>query len=71
MAHHKAKHGHGEHGAGWNPGGHKGKLHRELGINESEKIPADRLRSAMHSSNPEIKRDAIRANTMKHWKHGS
>jgi hypothetical protein len=58
------------HGKGWNPGGHKGKLHRELGVPEGEKIPAGRLAQAKHSSNPEIKRDAIRADTMKHWAHG-
>jgi hypothetical protein len=52
------------------PGGHKGKLHRELGIPEGEKIPHSRLESAMHSSDPEVKRDAIRANTMEHWHHG-
>ena len=52
------------------PGGHKGKLHREMGIPEGEKIPAARLESATHSSNPEIRRDAIRAKTMKSWKHG-
>lgn len=51
------------------PGGHKGKLHRELGIPEGEKIPHSRLKSAEHSSNPEIKRDAIRADTMEHWDH--
>lgn len=54
---------------GFHPGGHKGKLHRELGIAEGSKIPRARLSAAMHSSNPEIKRDAIRANTMEHWNH--
>ena len=58
------------HGKGWNPGGEKGKLHRELGIPEGEKIPASRLESAAHSGNPEVKRDAIRAQTMKKWHHG-
>lgn len=58
------------HGEGWNPGGHKGKLHRELGIPEGEKIPQGRLQSAMHSSNPEVRRDAIRAHTMEGWHHG-
>ena len=53
------------------PGGEKGKLHREMGIPEGEKIPAGRLASAAHSSNPEVKRDAIRAQTMKGWHHGS
>lgn len=58
------------HGKGWNPGGRKGKLHRELGIPEDEKIPAGRLAAATRSSNPEIRRDAIRAKTMKGWHHG-
>lgn len=51
------------------PGGSKGKLHRELGIPEGQKIPAKRLDGAAHSSNPEIKRDAVRAQTMKGWDH--
>lgn len=49
------------------PGGQKGKLHRELGISTDKKIGAKRLSKAAHSSNPEIKRDAIRAQTMKKW----
>lgn len=53
----------------FHPGGEKGKLHRELGVSEDKKIPADRLAKAAHSSDPEIKRDAIRAETMKKWKH--
>lgn len=52
------------------PGGHKGKLHRELGIAEGETIPQGRLESAEHSSDPEIRRDAIRAKTMEGWHHG-
>lgn len=51
------------------PGGHKGKLHRELGIPEGEKIGKDRLSKAAHSSNPEIARDAKRAQTMGKWDH--
>lgn len=50
------------------PGGKKGKLHRELGIPTSEKIPAARLESAAHSPNREIRNDAIRAETMKSWR---
>jgi hypothetical protein len=53
----------------FHPGGEKGKLHRELGIPTDQKIPADRLRAATHSDNPEIRRDAIRAETMKGWNH--
>jgi len=51
------------------PGGRKGKLHRELGIPEGQKIPKARLKAAEHSSNPEVRRDAIRADTMEHWNH--
>jgi hypothetical protein len=53
----------------WKPGGRPGKLHSELGIPKDEKIPAARLESATHSSNPEVKRDAIRAKTMAGWNH--
>jgi hypothetical protein len=53
----------------FNPGGHKGKLHRELGIPTSAKIGKSRLAKAAVSSNPEIARDAKRAQTMGKWKH--
>ncbi len=56
--------------ADFHPGGEKGKLHREIGVSEGEKIPATKLEAAEHSSNPEIKRDAIRAKTMEGWHHG-
>ena len=52
----------------FNPGGHKGKLHRELGIPEGKKIGAARLSKAAHSKDPEIRRDAIRAKTMAKWR---
>ena len=55
---------------GFHPGGEKGKLHRELGVPEDQKIPSSRLESAAHSRNPEVRRDAIRAKTMKSWNHG-
>jgi hypothetical protein len=51
------------------PGGQKGKLHKELGIPEGQKIPAKRLATAEHSRNPAVKRDAIRAKTMEGWHH--
>lgn len=54
----------------FNPGGHKGKLHRELGIPEGEKIGTARLAKAARSSSPEVARDAKRAQTMKTWNHG-
>lgn len=53
----------------FHPGGEKGKLHRELGIPVDEKIPAKRLQEATHSRDPEVRRDAIRAETMKGWHH--
>ena len=52
------------------PGGHKGKLHREMGIPAGEKIPAAKLEAATHSPDREKRDDAIRAETMKGWKHG-
>lgn len=56
-------------GGSFNPGGQKGKLHRELGISTSQTIPTRRLASATRSNNPEIRRDATRAETMKKWNH--
>jgi hypothetical protein len=54
----------------FNPGGHKGKLHREMGVPEGTKIPAKALRAAAtQTANPEKRRDAIRAETMKKWHH--
>jgi hypothetical protein len=51
------------------PGGHKGKLHRETGIAEGQKIPAAKLEAATHSPDREKRNDAIRAGTMKKWNH--
>lgn len=56
--------------AKFHPGGHKGKLHHELGVPEGEKIPAAKLEAAKHSRNTEVRNDAIRAETMKGWHHG-
>ena len=53
----------------FNPGGHKGKLHRELHIPEGKKIPQKRLQTAEHSKNREVRDDAIRAKTMEGWHH--
>ena len=55
----------------FNPGGEKGKLHREMGIPVGTKIPTGRLRAAAtQTADPEKRRDAIRAETMKKWNHG-
>ena len=51
----------------FHPGGKKGKLHREMGIPEGEKIPKKKLREAMHSPDKEKRNDAIRADTMSKW----
>ena len=53
----------------FHPGGQKGKLHREIGVPEGKKIPEKKLEKAENSKNPEVRRDAIRAETMKKWKH--
>lgn len=55
--------------AKFNPGGEKGKLHREIGVPVGQKIPAAKLASASRSPNREIRDDAIRAKTMKKWNH--
>jgi hypothetical protein len=53
----------------FNPGGQKGKLHRELNIPEGQKIPQKRLQAAEKSDKPEVRRNAIRAKTMEGWSH--
>lgn len=58
-----------KHTPDFKPGGTPGKLHRELGIAEGEKIPQGRLRKAEHSEDRGVRRDAIRAETMEHWSH--
>lgn len=53
----------------FNPGGQKGKLHRELGVPVGKKIGTKKIAAATKSKNPEIRRDAIRARTMASWAH--
>jgi hypothetical protein len=54
----------------FNPGGHKGKLHREMGVPEGKKIPSKKMAAAAkQTKDPEKRRDAIRAETMKKWNH--
>jgi len=55
----------------WKPGGKKGKLHREMGIPEGQKIPQAKLEAATHSSDTEKRNDAIRAKTMEGWHKGA
>lgn len=47
---------------------HPGKLHRELGVKQGEKIPAKKLAKAVHSKNPTIKKEAVLAKTLKSFK---
>jgi hypothetical protein len=44
---------------------HPGKLHRELGVPQGEKIPAKKLAKAEHSKNMTIRREANLAHTLK------
>lgn len=44
---------------------HPGKLHRELGVPQGEKIPAKKLQKAEHSKNMTIRREANLAETLK------
>jgi len=43
---------------------HPGKLHRELGVPQGEKIPAKKLKKAEHSKSPTIRREANLAKTL-------
>jgi hypothetical protein len=48
---------------------HPGKLHRELGVPQGEKIPAKKMAKAEHSKNPTIRREANLAKTLKKLGH--
>jgi hypothetical protein len=43
----------------------KGLLHEHLGVPEGEKIPEEKLRAALHSGNPTIRKEAVLARTLK------
>ena len=45
-------------------GKHPGKLHKELGVKQGEKIPAKKLAKAEKSKNPTIKKEANLAKTL-------
>ncbi len=47
---------------------HPGKLHRELGVPQGEKIPAKKLAKAVKSKNPTIRKEANLAKTLKKMK---
>jgi hypothetical protein len=46
------------------PASSKGKLHRELGVPEGEKIPKAKLKKAEHSKNPTERKRAHLAETL-------
>jgi hypothetical protein len=46
-----------------------GALHESLGVPEGEKIPDAKLEKAEKSSNPTLRKRAVLAETMKHFKH--
>lgn len=46
----------------------KGALHRDLGVPQSQKIPAKKLKKAEHSKNPTVRKRAVLAETLKHMK---
>lgn len=45
---------------------HPGALHRELGVPQGDKIPAQKLAKAEKSSNPKLRKRAKLAETLKH-----
>ncbi len=49
---------------------HPDSLRKALGAKEGENIPAKKLEKAEHSDNPKLRKRAILAETMKHWKKG-
>lgn len=44
---------------------HPGKLHRELGVPQGQKIPAKKLAKAAKSKNPTIRKEVALAKTLK------
>lgn len=50
------------------PKSSKGKLHRELGVPQGEKIPAKKLAKAAKSKSPQIRKQVALANTLKSFK---
>ena len=49
---------------------HPGKLHRELGVKEGEKITAKKMAKAAHSKNPTIRKEVALARTLKSFHRG-
>lgn len=49
---------------------HPGKLHRELGVPQGQKIPAKKLAKAEKSKNPTIRKEANLAKTLSKFHRG-
>lgn len=49
---------------------HAGMLHRDLGIEPSNKIPLAKLELAIHSKNPSVRRRAQFAKNARGFNHG-
>jgi len=49
-------------------GKHPGKLHRELGVPQGEKIPAKKMAKAAKSKSPTIRKEVALAKTLKGFK---
>jgi hypothetical protein len=47
----------------------RGLLHSKLGVPQGEKIPESKLRAALHSKSPALRREAQFAENAKHFKH--
>jgi hypothetical protein len=44
---------------------HPGALHRELGVPEGKTIPVSKMRKALHSDNPKMRKQANLAKTLR------
>ena len=49
---------------------HPGKLHKELGVKQGEKIPAKKLAKAEKSKSPTIRKEAALAKTLRSFHRG-
>ena len=48
---------------------HKGELHSDLGVEQGEKIPLDKLEEAKHSDDPAVRRRATFAINARSFNH--
>ena len=48
---------------------HKGRLHEALGVPADKPIPAAKIKTALNSPSPTIRKEANFANNAKKWKH--